>query len=467
MDRMSALDASFWDLESRATSLNIGCVAVFEGPVPSEDEIYRRYSSAIARVRRYRQRMQSVPFGLARPVWVDDPTFQLADHLQRTALPSPGREAELFRLFGRLMSQELDQNHPLWEAWTVEGLADQRWALITKMHHSMVDGISGMGLFTDLLDVPSGTARPWPRRQEKQRRPGALRLGIDALGNRVAVASHTARLVSGAPLHVRRLTTQTIVLARGLPAYLRLVRPSRSTSLTGHIDRPRSYRALTVDLADVDAARHTLGGSVNDIVLTMVTAGLRALLLSRGERPEEHTVRCLVPVSTRSPFDGADTTNRVSALIVELPVEFADPVAIHGAVRTRVAKLKGTHEAEAGDLVVSAAEALPAAALSAVLRTALHVPHRAITTVATNVPGPRQQVSLLGRPMRAVFPYVPIADILRIGVAVTSYQGRLHFGVTCDRTSVPDADVLITAMRADLADLTKAAAERIQSKAHE
>jgi diacylglycerol O-acyltransferase len=459
MDRMSALDASFWDLESEAASLHIGGIGIFEGPAPSGEEIHRRYASRVARLARYQQRMQTVPFGLARPVWVRDPDFELRDHLHRTALPAPGDEAELVRLFGRLMSQELDRGHPLWEAWTVEGLADGRWALITKVHHSMVDGIAGMALFTDLLDDSPGTAHSRPRRTVGEAPPTRLRLVADGLGDRVAVAGRALRLVAGSPLHPRALIAQTTVLARGLPRYLRLVRPSPSTSLTGHLDRPRRYRTLTVELADVNAVRHAFGGSINDVVLAMVTAGFRAMLQAHGERPAEHTVRCLVPVSVRVPDDGAEPTNRVSALVVELPVEFGEPEAAYGAVRARVTEMKRSHEAEAGELVVALAEALPAAALSSVLRAALRVPHRALTTVATNVPGPRLPVSLLGRRMVAVYPYVPIADVLRIGIAVTSYDGHLHFGVTYDRASMPDADVLVDAMAAGLADLTKSAAE--------
>lgn len=457
MDRMSALDASFWDLETDAVSLHIGSLAVFEGPVPSEDEMSARYASRIARLPRYRQRMQAVPFGLARPVWVRDPGFELADHLHRIALPAPGGEPELAELFSRLMSQELDPDHPLWESWTVEGLASGRWALITKAHHSMVDGIAGMALFNDLLDGSPGVIHP---RSSTTRdvRPTALRLVASGLGNRIAVAGQAVRLVVSSSLHPRAAATRTAALVRGLPEYLRLVRPAPATSLTGHVDRPGGYRTLTVDLADVRAVRHALGGSVNDVVLAMVTEGFRTMLRTRGERPAEHTVRCLVPISVRRRSEGADTTNRVSALVVELPVEFAAPEAAYGAVRARVTAMKRSHEAEAGELVVALAEALPAVALSAVLRAALHVPHRVLTTVATNVPGPRLPVSLLDRRMVAIYPYVPIADVLRIGVAVTSYAGHLHFGITYDRASVPDCDVLIDAMAAGLAELRKTAA---------
>jgi diacylglycerol O-acyltransferase / wax synthase len=191
-------------------------------------------------------------------------------------------------------------------------------------------------------------------------------------------------------------------------------------------------------------------------VLAMVTRGFRELLVQRGEIAAPHAVRCLVPVAV-APQPGAD--NAVSALVVELPVDFRDPAAAYGAVVVRTREVKRSHECEAGQATLSLAAHLPALLVSTAVKAVLRVPHRVLTTVATNVPGPPIEQRLLDRRMVALFPYVPIADRIRIGVAVTSYTGRLMFGVTCDRNSVPDADVFVHALDDGLGDLVKAARE--------
>lgn len=456
MERMSALDAGFWDLENEHTSLHIAAVAVFEGPVPDQEQLRARYAGRIQRIPRYRQRMRRVPFGLARPVWAPDPRFDLDYHLRRTAVPAPGSEDELVRLVGRLMSQRLDPDRPLWETWVIEGVAGGRWALLTKMHHSMIDGIGGMDLFAAMLDAPASGHLP-ARRPERESVPSDFRLVAEALIERVRDAGRTgAGFVAGArhPVRFARLLATGV---RGAGDYLRAVRPFAATSLAGPLGKPRRYRTVTVDLAEVHTVRHALGGSVNDVALTVVAHGLRELLRSRGETAAEHSVRCLVPVSVRRPGERGELTNRVSALLLDLPVEFADITATHGAVVNRMAALKHSAEAPAGDLVVGVAGAVPPMAVSAALHAVLRVPHRIITTVITNVPGPREPVYLLGHRMIAIYPYVPIADILRIGIALTSYDGQLIFGITCDRDSVPDIDVLTASMAAALAELVKAA----------
>lgn len=459
MDRMSALDTTFWDLENESISLHIGAIAVFEGPVPGTDEMRRRYAAWIAGLPRARERMQRVPLGLGRPVWVPDSRFDLDYHLRRAALPPPGGEAELHELVGRLMSDRLDPTRPLWETWVVEGLAHDRWALIFKIHHSMVDGLSGMALLNGVLDRPEGAPRPRFRRPAFDGDADPLRLVVDAIGDRSLATSRSVRDVLATAVHPSAVINRAVVMYRGLPTYLRLLRPSCATSLSGHSDRPRRYRTLTVDLADAAAIRHALGGTINDVVLALATAGLRAVLTERGERPQQHAVRCLVPVSTRAPHEASETTNRVSAMVIELPVDFSDAMTAYAALRARVREMKHAHQSEAGELVVSIAEAIPAFALSVGVRAALRAPHRVITTVVTNVPGPRKPVYLLARRMVALYPYVPIADVLRIGVAISSYDQQLQFGVTCDRASIPDVDVMLAGMEQGLAELKKAAEE--------
>lgn len=457
MDRMSPLDSGFWHLEDGHASLHIASTAVFEGPVPNYAELVRLFQHKLPLIPRYRQRMRGVPFGLGRPVWVDDHDFDLTYHLRRTALPQPGSDEQLRRLVGRLMSQRLDRDKPLWETFAVEGLEDGRWALVTKIHHSMVDGLAGLDVLSRLLDTTPDAQLPPIEYWEPEPEPGVAALLGTALLDRVSAAGRAARGLAAAPLRPRHSAEMVAVGVRGLVDYAGALRPITATSLSGPIGSARRYRWVSVDLADVARVRRAFGGSVNDVVLAIVTHGFRELLHSRGEPPDPHAVRSLVPVSVRRPDERGRLNNRVSALLAELPVEFSDPVSAYRAVTVRMRELKSSPEAPAGELVTELADLLPPPLLAAVLHAAFRFPQRVLTTVTTNVPGSQQPLYALGRRMLMNYPYVPIADRLRIGVAVTSYDDRLYFGLTCDRDSVPDIDVVTGGIADGLAELVKAA----------
>lgn len=453
MDRMSPLDAAFWSLEDRHAALHIGSAAVFEGPVPAQHEIRHLFERKLALIPRYRQRMRRLPLAVGRPVWVDDPAFDLDYHLRRTALAAPGSAEQLQRLIGRLMSQRLDPDRPLWESWIVEGLEGRRWAMVSKLHHSMVDGIAGIGVLGAILDrrpdVDPGPPVDWQPEPE----PSPIELVGATLAGSAAVAGKAALRVGGAALHPSRAAGAVGATASGLRHFAGAIRPISGSSLAGPIGSSRRYRSTAVDLADVAAVRDALGGSINDVALALVTRGLRDLLAARGETPGTHSTRCLVPVSVRAPGHGDRKDNHVSALLLDLPVEFDDPRSRYDAVLARTRRLKGSHEAETGELVTALAELVPPPLLTAALWTAFRVPQRVLTTVVTNVPGSRVPLYGAGRRMVAHYPYVPIADRLRVGVAITSYDGRLYFGVTCDRASVPDADLVVAGIDDGLTEL--------------
>ncbi len=457
MEHMSPLDAAFLDLEDRHCALHIGGVAVFDGPVPTAEEMADVYARSIAQNPRYVRKMRRSRLGLSRPGWTDDPNFDPEYHLRRTAVASPGGPEELDRLIGRIMSVPLDENRPLWEGWVIEGLANGQWALLTKLHHSMADGLGGMSLFTDMLDSAPPRREPAPRPPRK--RTDDL---VRALTGRADAARRTARslVVAGLqPRHTLEATAQTVT---GTLGYLRALRPTDHNSLTGRLGTPRRYRTFTIDAGDVQRVRAAFGGTVNDVALAIVTRGFRNLLLARDESPTPRSVRCLVPVSTRSRSPRNDG-NEVSALLLDLPVDFADAEVTYSAVVARTRALKASHEADAGQLGVSLAGYLPPLLVSTALRLIRRLPQRVLTTVTTNVPGPRQPVYLLGRRMVALYPYVPIAERLRIGIALSSYADRLQFGITCDRDSVGDVDVLITGITDGLAELVKLAAHAEES----
>ncbi|MGN6330234.1 MAG: WS/DGAT/MGAT family O-acyltransferase [Motilibacteraceae bacterium] len=469
---MSPLDEGFLHLEDRRTSLHIASLSLFEGPPPDHDQLTALFTRKLPLVPRYRQRVVPVPLDLGRPVWVDDPHFDLDYHLRRTALAHPGGDVELRRLVGRLMSQQLDRGKPLWEAWVVEGLAGDRWALVSKVHHSMVDGIAGTDLLSRVLDTSvDSSARSvgaplepaaWhpgaplePAAWHPGEPPGGVELVADALRERglgmLAAAPLRAALTSP-----RRAGSLALTTARGLAGYAANLRPVPASSLVGPLGPHRRFRWGAVGLEDVRAVRAAHGGTINDVVLALVTSGFRALLLSRHEPPRRGAVRSLVPVSVRHADQRGRLDNRVSAILADLPVEVADPVERYAEVVARMRRLKGAAEAEAGEALTAAAGWVAAPVLASALHLAFRVPHRNLTTVTTNVPGPRQVLWACGRRMLATYPYVPIADRLRTGVAVTSYDDALAFGVTADRDRVPDVDVLLQGLLAAVDELRPA-----------
>jgi diacylglycerol O-acyltransferase len=440
--RLSALDTAFLDIEDAHCALHIGGVAIFDGPVPEPPEIAELYLGRIAREPRYRRRLDRGWAGVGPVRWVDDPAFDPEYHLRRTALPRPGGRVELDRLVGRVMSARLDDSRAPWEAWVVEGLAGSRWALLLKVHHSLADGLGGMALFGALLDGAAGSG------------PGVLDAPAGGPLRWVSPLRDGGRAVISGALSPRRTVGRAAAIATGSAKYLAALRPADRTSLTGPLGTPRRYRTASVPLADVLAARRGRPVTVNDVVLAAVSRGFRRLLLSRGEELTAHAVRSLVPVNSRSATTRPDG-NAISAMLVDLPVDQADAGVALAAVASRTRRLKAAHQADAGRAAVALADRLPALGVSVVLRLLRRLPQRVVTTVVTNVPGPRDPVTLLGRRMVALYPYVPIAEGLRIGIAFTTYDGQLHLGVTCDRDAVRDADVLVDGIVDGVAELAR------------
>jgi diacylglycerol O-acyltransferase len=465
MDRTSALDSAFLHLDTRVAAMHIASLALFAGPVPKQAEIRATIAGKLHLVPRCRQRLVQVPLSLGRPVWVDDAAFDVKRHVHRAAVPAPGGDRELRETVERLLSEPLDHGLPLWEDWVLEGLAGDRWALLTKAHHSMVDGIAGTDLLSTLLDA---SPEPGPRESDDWRpepAPASWRLASGAVKDGLAlrltelrsVPSSVGLTVNGALRHPRAVASSVMATARGLAAFVGNARPTAGSSLIGSIGRDRGYGWTDVDLKTVLETHNRLGGTVNDLVLAAVAGAFRDLLLARGEEPTRHTLRTLVPVSVRRPDQRGELDNRVSTLLAELPVELDDPRDRLIETSIRMLALKDSHEAQVGERITGIADALPPLPLAAFLHLAFRVPHRNLTTVVTNVPGPQGRLHLAGRPMLATYPYVPIADRLRTGIAVTSYDGRLLFGITTDRSSVPDAQVLVDGITRGFAELAAAA----------
>ena len=460
MERMKPLDAAFLQAEDEepGVSLAIASIAVFEGPMPTTEEFAAAIAGRLPLIPRYRQKVREVPLDLGPPVWVDDPHFTLEYHLRRTAVPAPGGDQQLATLMGRIMSNRLDRNRPLWEYWLVEGLASGRWALISKVHHCMVDGVSGTDLYRVILDPTPEPGPAVPDTWQASAEPSSLTLVGAAAVDLARLPLQTARALVEAAREPALLVQRTRDTVRGLAALATALRPATRSSLSGPLSAERRYAFARGTVSDVATVRHALGGTFNDVILAAVTAGFRTLLLARGEHPDGATVRTLVPVSLRAPGEESIRDNRVSLLLARLPVHVADPVGRLSAVREEIDRLKDRHEAEAGAamLAIAALEAFPAVA--APFRLAARLPQRSVVTVTTNVPGPREPLYALGRRLVEMIPYVPIASRVRLGVSILSYCDTVAFGVTGDYDGAEDVALLARGIAEGMTELLEAAA---------
>jgi WS/DGAT/MGAT family acyltransferase len=459
MDRLKPLDAVFVDAEDEDahTSMAIASIAVFEGPPPSHEEFLTYLAGRLPLVPRYRQKLRTVPFHLGRPVLVDDPNFDLRYHVRRTALPKPAGDEQLAELMAEVMSQRLDRDHPLWEYWVVEGLTHDRWALISKVHHCLVDGVSGTDLYRVIFDFSPEPSPPATDDRGIGAEPTALELVAQAALDNAMLPARDALALSSAAANPGRAIRQVTDTARAMARLAPALRPTTGSSLSGPIGRQRRYTWTRASLDDIKEIKRELGGTVNDVVLAAITGGFRALLLARGEQPEPHMVRSLVPVSVRARGEESVYGNQVSAVLADLPVDIADPEERLAAVRTELEDLKASKEHMAGEALVALGGYTLYPLASWWVRLALGLPQQDIVTVTTNVPGPGQQLYGMGRRLLDIIPYVPIATRVRIGVSIFSYNGNVTFGITGDFAANPDLDVLAQGIEQDVSELLVAA----------
>jgi diacylglycerol O-acyltransferase / wax synthase len=453
MERMSLIDASFLYMENEFDLHHNAWLGIFEGPAPTGEEFRRHIASKLPRIPRYRQRVRFVPHDLAAPVWVDDQHFNLGYHVRSIALPSPGSEEQLRELFTTLMAQPLDRNKPLWDMWLIDGLEGNRWALISRLHHCMADGVSTTDITTTVLDREPAAATPafvdhWKAEASPTDAELVQTALIESQQQGLEQASRYNTLVNS-------LKSQMAEVDRAFASLKNsLANPLSITSLNGPIGPYRRWAWAKVSLANIAAIR-AFGGTVNDIVLTIVTRAFRDLLLSRGEEVADRTVRCLVPVSVRS--IGEEGGNRIASMYAELPVGIADPKERLANVRAQMDGLKASKQALAADVLASLAGFQPPALMAMSARQASHAPNP-VNTVATNVPGPQHPLFLLGRKMLDNYPYVPLASTMRLGTSVFSYDGYARFGVSGDYESMPDINVFADGLKEGIRELIEAAA---------
>jgi diacylglycerol O-acyltransferase / wax synthase len=470
MERMSTLDAGFYFVEHQNVPMHIGSLAVFDGPAPDYRDVLALFEAKIPRLPRYRQVVRTLPLQVFRPFWDDDQHFELDYHLRHSAIPPPGQPEQLRELASRVFSQRLDRDRPLWEAWFLEGLERRRWAILVKVHHSMVDGIGGSDLLAELFDLtpePAARARSARARSARwQPRPSPPVAEL-VLGGAVDAVTWPARQLAELPgLVSERLPSvrEAMDFGRGLTGSARRLAAPSAASLNGPISPHRRWTWTTAKLAPVKRVRRAFGVTVNDVVLAMITAGYRELLSARGELADDLVVRSLVPVSLRGADDRHPVSNQISAILVNLPVGEADPVRRLELLASQMEDLKRTRQAVGAEFLTGLLGFAAPSLLALGSRAAFRLPQPLVQTVTTNVPGPRIPLYLLGRQLRELYPYVPIGDHLRTGVAVFSYLDRFAFGLTADYRNVPLSDlrVLTGGIKSGLAELKAEAAGAAQ-----
>ncbi len=457
-DRLTGLDSSFLHLERESAHMHVGGVMVFEGEAPAYDDLVEAIGSRLHLVPRYRQRLAFVPLEQGRPVWVDDPHFNVAFHVRHTALPAPGSDDELRRLAGRAFSQALDRGRPLWELWLVEGLAGDRFALLSKTHHALVDGVSGVDIATVLFDAspdPMPVAPPdhaWVARPL----PSDTQLLADALLERATVPAEIVRGVRAALRGPRQLAGQLGKALGGLGAMTRAgLQTAPPSPFNVQIGPHRRFTWVRGDLREFKAVKNALGGTVNDVVLAAVSGALGRYMRMHGEATEDVELKAMVPVSVRADVERGALGNKVAAMWATLPVGLTDPVERLHLISGAMEGLKESGQAVGAQVLTQLSGFAPPTIMAQAAR--LQARQRLFNLVVTNVPGPQLPLYVLGRELEGLYPMVPLAENTALGIAIMSYNGQLNFGLVADFDAMPDLEALADELRSSIEELVAAA----------
>lgn len=455
-ERLTPLDVSFLYLEEPTTHMHTGSVAIFAPPpdVPVDyDRILELIEERTMLFPRYRQKVRWVPAQLGNPVWVDDPDFDITFHVRRSGLPRPGSDAQLRELVGRLMSRPLDRHRPLWEAYLVEGLTDGRVALVTKTHLAMVDGRSALDVGALVLDPSREPRQTDVETWRPAREPHQVELLAGALIDVVRRPLAAADTVRTRLIDVQALAGRAADAAGGLLSVARVgLRQAPDSPLNTRIGVQRRYGTCSTDLDDYKVVRKSHGGTVHDVVLATVAGALRAWLLTRGERVGPRTsLRAMVPVSVQP--GGAENANRVSSHFVDLPVGEPNPVVRLQQISYAMRGASDTGQSMGAEAIVAISGFAPPTLHALGARLSSSLSRRLFNLMVTNVPGPQQPLYAAGAEMLAVFPLVPLAKNQAVCVALTSYNGKVFYGLNADRDAMPDVDVLAQLIGESLEEL--------------
>jgi WS/DGAT/MGAT family acyltransferase len=458
LDRLTSIDASFLHNEGQSSHMHVGGLTIFEGPPPAIQDVLDQIRGRLHLVPRYRQKLATPPLETGRPLWVDDHNFNLEYHVRHTALPEPGSEEQLLRLAARVFSQRLDRAKPLWETWMIEGLEDNRFALITKTHHALIDGIAGVDLATVLFDLDPVPKPADPEADEEwvaAREPsgpemvaaglrGIVKAGVDVAARAVSAATHPETAINKA---------REAIEGVGEVAWAGL-NPAPHTPLNVDIGPHRRIGVVRFELEEFKQVKDALGGTVNDVVLTVVAGALREWLHSRGVRTEGVELRGLVPVSIRGEQD-RNLGNRIAAMRGPLPVYIGDPVARLRFVKQEMDGLKESKQALGAEVIASVNNFAPPTLLAQASR--INFSTRLFNLIVTNVPGPQFPLYVLGRELQDLVPVAFLPENHALAIAIMSYNGKLNFGLLADYDALPDLDVIEQAIVDSLDELKRAA----------
>ncbi len=454
-ERVSSADVAFFHLEKRSTPQHVGGLAVFEPPPGGfdYDRLLGLLEERISLVPRFRQKLRNVPFGIAKPVWADDPSFDITYHVRRSALPQPGTHDGLLEFCARIQARLLDRSRPLWEMYLVEGLRGGYVAVVTKTHPSMVDGAGAIDIGQVLLD-----ASPEPRRTVgplwmPEPEPSGARLVGDAL---LRAARRPLTLADAVGLSSTDLGANAARMFAAAETVAGVVTGAvRGTNPAQLVAGPGEHRRLATaqaDLADFRRVRLGLGGTVHDAVLATVTGALRSWMLSRGQRlHRSSSVRALVPVSVQTARIG----NEVVGMVVDLPVGDPEPVSAHARIAASMAAQVARRRPIGADVLIASSGFAPPTLHSLGARAANSLTRRTYALAVTNVPGPQHPMYAAGARMRQMFPFLPLSKGQALSIATTSYDGAVFFGITGDRDAMPDVAEIGGYIRTALAQLVE------------
>ena len=457
MDRLSALDVSFLTNESSASHMHVGAICIFEGPPPSYDDLLEHVRSRLHLVPRFRQKLAYPPAPTGRPFWIDDPAFNLAYHVRHSALPSPGSEEQLRNMAARVFSQKLDRTKPLWELWMVQGLTRKRFAFVTKTHHALVDGVSGVDIATVLFDV-----QPVPEPREDDHdwiaspSPSSAELLARDAGEIARAPVRALRRIERAVEHPRTTLHQVSEAAEALGEVgWNFANPAPEVPLNQPIGAHRRFEWVRGDLVQFKRIKAALGGTVNDVVLAVVSGALRRWLHARGVRTEGMELRAQVPVSIRAADEHGQLGNRIAAVRGPIPVYVEDPVERLRACRREMEGVKESKQALGAEVISRFNDFAPPTLLAQAAR--INFSTRLFNLVVTNVPGPQIPLYVLGRELEDIFPVGFLPPEQALFVAIMSYNGGINFGLLADYDVIDDVAEIVEGIEESIAELLEAA----------
>jgi diacylglycerol O-acyltransferase / wax synthase len=455
-DRLTAIDASFLHQEKDASHMHVGALVTFDGPPPAHDDFIAHLESRLQLVPRYRQKLAFPRFEMGRPFWVDDPSFNLDYHVRHTALPRPGSDEQLRQLVGRIFSQRLDRSKPLWELWLVQGLEGGRFALISKTHHSLVDGVAGVDVATVLFDLQPVPAETSSESWTPEPEPSDVELVAEGVKGLIRTPVSLAGRALGALSRPGQSLGQAREAAEGIGEVLWAgLNPAPDVPLNVEIGPHRRVSWVQSRLSDFKEIKNALDGTVNDAVLAVVAGALGRWLRERGVRTEGMELRALVPVSIRAEDERGTLGNRIAAMRGPLPVYVRDPIERLRTVQEAMGNLKQSKQALGAEVIAGLQDFAPPTLLAQASR--LNFSTRLFNLIVTNVPGPQFPLYLLGREMETIVPIAFLPEHHALAIAIMSYNGKVEFGLLADYDAMPDLEDLGRDVEDSLAELLAAA----------